>query len=349
MYLTVLAAAVAHGYVLPAAASNSLSQSPINPGNFLEVPSRSTGLAIGARGDLAGVSWRMRVERTSMQTNGDSDAEADWRLQELSKTFALGERTSLIVGKRVISWDVSLSSTPLGFFQRMPNLTDVADRSEQAEGLPLVALAYVGPRMDVTWVYSDDTLHDDNRGNRGLRQAAVNLTRTWGRGSYSAILQKPFGQAIGTGVAASITASDSVTLQMSGIVRGAQARWVAGAVWAPSPATNIVLEWSRDDSAALANVGVEGQWLMPSTKRDYAFVRVAGSVWGMGASLVTRTNLDDGSTFSSLSVDRTFGTNVLAGITASRYFASAGGELSFSPVRSTVEVWCKYAFAVGPN
>lgn len=268
------------GFVLPHIHWYERGDSPLNPGNHLGVPSRQAALAAGLRGTAAGVTWRVRAEHSSVHAQGRTLARGKLSLQELARTFALSDSLSLVAGKRVLAWDVSLSSTPLGFFQKNPDLADLTDRLERAEGLPLIALGYVGERLDLTAVYSD-TLGQAPAPGRAARQAAVNLTWNHPGGAYSLILHRPDDQPLGIGLAATIALHDALTVQLSALTRRGTSRpisrrllernpgfdlvdpngpwridsarqfsrWVLGLQWAASATTNVILEWSHDNAA----------------------------------------------------------------------------------------------------
>ncbi|MFO7277667.1 MAG: hypothetical protein DIU56_011575 [Pseudomonadota bacterium] len=268
------------GFVLPLYSATKVRESPVNPGNFLGQARSSAQLAAGLHGEMGALSWRASV-RHSRAWNGDREHRTtDVSLQELSASFALSDRVTLIAGKRILAWDVAFSSTPLGFFQKTPDLTDVTDRLERAEGLPLVALGFIGRELDLTLVYSDDSRHRSDGFNRGLRQLAANLTWTRPRASYSFVVQKPHDQRAGFGLAASVTLRDDLTAHVSAFTRRGTRRpislrvlerelvfdtvdpngswrlrederydhWVVGTSWVGASGTSVTLEWSHDDA-----------------------------------------------------------------------------------------------------
>lgn len=268
------------GFVLPLYSATRVRESPVNPGNFLRLPSSSAQLTAGLRGETRSLSWRASI-RHARAWNGDREHRTtDASLQELSVALALSDRVTLIAGKRILAWDVAFSSTPLGFFQKTPDLTDVTDRLERAEGLPLVALGFIGRELDLTLVYSDDSRHRSDGFNRGLRQVAANLTWSRPRASYSLVVQKPHDQRAGVGLAASITLRDDLTAHVSAFTRRGTRRpisrrvlerelafdtvdpnaswrlhaddrydhWVVGMSWIGASGTSVTLEWSHDDA-----------------------------------------------------------------------------------------------------
>lgn len=373
-----------HGYLLPMAERSELRESEINPGNALGVPDTSTSFAVGLNGPL----WRVHAEHASGSTRV--------RLQELAKTFPIGDRVSIAVGKRVLSWDVALSSTPLGFFQRTPDLSDVTDRFERTEGLPLIAVSYVGSVVDMTVVYSD-------RFTRRSQQTALNVTGNFSSGTYSLVLQKPEDEALGIGLSLVASPHDSLTVNVSGITRRGSirpisqrvldralgsdvadpngewrrnasqrfTRWVAGLQWAPSPTASWIAEWSHNDAALnrddwnfwtqlvayhrspevltplqTANLAFDAQTLIPAgARRDYLFVRHARAVGRNTFSLLTRRNMDDGSTIAGASIDHTFNKTLIGGISLTYLLPhGSNSELHYVPVSSSVQLWFKRAF-----
>ncbi len=170
-----------------------------NTQNLLELKPQRIETAIILEGELHGATFRIRGD-VQDDRDGDGDLESNLQLLELSKTFNLSDRLSVFGGKRTLAWDTGLSYQPTGFFQRQVNFTDLTDSFGRAEGLPMLGATYFGDGFDITAVYSDDIGQQSDGFNRGLKQWALNVTRSGDNGDLSLVLQQPLDQSIGLGV-----------------------------------------------------------------------------------------------------------------------------------------------------
>ena len=291
-------------------------------------------LAAGVGGETARVTWRVRVERTSVHASGRSTSGTQVRVQELARTFALNDDWSLLVGKRVLSWDPSYSSMPLGFFQKRPDLMDITDSFGRAEGLPLAALSRFGESFDFTLVCG---------GDRGRRQFAANATWSANGGSYSLIFRKAKHERAGAGFSASATLSQSLTWHASMFARRRHLDAVVGGTWAPSPRTSIVFEWVREsnDHAHLQPDAPAGSSSLPGmggSEHEFLFLRASHTRGNTNVAALMRSGLTQNGTIADLSISHAFGRHVAAG--ASVTWTTDGS------MDSVAQIWVKYAFRV---
>ncbi len=327
-----------HGYVL--ATGRTHDGAP--PARAVAYPDIVGELAVGAGGAISGLTWRMRAEATAARFSEVSpgpgaDLTTRWmrtsrvHLQELAHTFPLHDDWSLLIGKRVLSWDPAYSATPLGFFQKSPDLADITDLFERAEGVPLAALSWFGKRADVTLVYGND---------HGRGQVAANATWTGRGGSYSLILQKPEDAPAGAGLTASAILGRTLTGHMSVFVRfpgpsapsardasdsrGRNAEAVLGTTWVPSERTSVIMEWAR------------------SVQRDWVFFRASYAWDNLTLAALVRSEWGGGlgsGTICSLSVSHSFGRRLALGMDVSRTTGLPTGT-----TETALQLWVKHSF-----
>lgn len=298
---------------------------------------------------MAGVTWRVRTQTSTSRSNGSASTHSEFRLQELARTFHLTDHWSFIAGKRVLSWDVGFSATPLGFFQRAADLTDPSDQFERAEGVPLIALSYIGSAMDATVVYSDgDNVYSEGL-SRHRDQLAANFTWTSDSGSYSLVVHKARDQRVGMGAAASITLTDHVSVHGSAFARKRSTdtlpslnahlpehhnQWVVGLQWVPASKLHVLLEWTHDDAPAFA---------LHEPDQDYVFIRAGITTGRTLLACVSRTAVAHSSTFLDLSISHEISPRLSGGLGFGMYVDNAGSAAQHTPMERTARAWFKYA------
>lgn len=233
------------------------------------------GLAAILNGRAAGISFKGRAQRSRIESaTGEHRTDDDLRLLELATSRVWGERVMATVGKTFLNWDVGLSAQPLGFFQWENQLTDIGDSLSQAEGIPLLALAWLGDGFDITAAYGGGV--DKNR-DHVPEQAALNLGWRHDRVTWALVAQRPAAGRTGLGGTFSWTATPELVVHGSlfsrrGSARGIDRRlidpdypigefgpWrqkdrrhylksVLGATWSLSGNSSLVAEWSYDAS-----------------------------------------------------------------------------------------------------
>jgi len=152
--------------------------------------------ALRFEGEILGFFWRYRFE---YKKEDENDYDTDSVLQEFSRTFSLTDSVELVAGKRMISWSVGYSFTPLGFFQKEVDALDITDRFGVQEGVPLLAAAYFLDNVDIVVVASNDFEDDPDGFNKGVRQVGLKLNTAIDDFSLSIVMQQPENQKTGIG------------------------------------------------------------------------------------------------------------------------------------------------------
>ncbi|MFC4158924.1 hypothetical protein [Chitinimonas lacunae] len=223
-------------------------------------------------GRFEGISFKARAEQRRIDPErGQRRHHDDLRLLELATARNVGEHGVITLGKTFLNWDVGLSAQPLGFFQWENQLTDLGDSLGQAEGIPLVAAAWLDERFDLTVAYGSGRR---SRGKRVLEQAALNLGWHNEQLALALVAQKPAGGRVGVGGTFSWTARPELVVHGSLFRRRGNSRemdrrlldgsgfaqlgrWrehdqrhylksVLGATWAFGADSSLIAEWSYD-------------------------------------------------------------------------------------------------------
>ena len=268
----------ARGYLLELMTVNKTRSGPRPLYNATRIPRFASELALGLEGNWGEVSYRLRATATD-GWDPDAAGRTDVVLQELSREWIAGKNLRLLVGKSVLSWDVGFSAQPLGFFQTEQDFRDITDRFGRSEGLPLIALTWLGESGSVAVVYSNDFENAPDGFNEGLRQWGLNVVYDLPGLTVSGVVQQPEDQRLGLGGSISGVAGSRYAFHGSVFVRRGTrrpthrsietqelvfwnsdpygsfrrhddryfARWVIGGRVTPDPWSEFLVEWVHDD------------------------------------------------------------------------------------------------------
>ncbi len=190
---------------------------PLNPENVFGLG----GIALEAAAiiELRKGIFNARFRATAISSNNSVQPSSfSVEIMELYASKYVSDRLLISAGKRIISWDPGYSAQPLGFFQVRSALTDLTDQTGSEAGLPLVSVNWLGDSWSTSLVLSDDSHHDKDGERRGLKQWAVRLTRQFGAGDVSFVIQQPQGAQPGYGGAITTVVGSSLSLHFSGFV-----------------------------------------------------------------------------------------------------------------------------------
>ena len=292
---------------------------PLNPNNAARIAAINNEAALGIEGSWERLSFRLRATLLKGWKPADS-ANGDFAVQELNRVFAIGDDVRLSVGKRLLSWDVGFAAQPLGFFQKRPVLRDITDEFGRSEGVPLVAVTWLGESAWTTLVYSDDFENEADGFNQGLRQWALNVGYDFPNLTVSGVLQQPLDQRLGFGGSVSGVVSDEIALHGSFFTRegtrrpihqsiatgrmlffeenpyasfrvrdrGRYPRWVIGGRWTPDAFTEFLVEWSHDERGLSS-----GEW---RRFQDLIRIHQDGATLGIPQAVIVGNLLFDSQT-----------------------------------------------------
>jgi hypothetical protein len=201
----------AHGFALLDTGLTSVRTDRLNRDNFFEISSVTENINVLLEGQVLGVSYRVRTQ-TEKAFDPVKAVNNSYSIQELNKTFKISDSTSLSFGKRVYSLDQSYIGQPLGFFQKQTDLSDPVDSLGRSEGLPMLALNWIGERAFATAIYSKDIHSSADGYNRGLRQWLLRGGYEFDGAGVALVLRRADGESVGVGGTISLTASESLGL-----------------------------------------------------------------------------------------------------------------------------------------
>lgn len=190
---------------------SALRTTRLNRGNFLKMADQSGRAAFLVEGVSDGFSYRVRADEI-VERNDGVNSHSDFTLQELNKSFQLSESTSLSVGKRIYSLDQSYIGQPLGFFQKQTDLTDPTDSRGLSEGIPMIALSWVGTSAFATAIYSNDIGVREDGYNRGLKQWVLRFGYQFKDADIAVLLRRVDGESTGIGGTGSWAISDDLNI-----------------------------------------------------------------------------------------------------------------------------------------
>ncbi|MEO5378857.1 MAG: hypothetical protein H7832_13900 [Magnetococcus sp. DMHC-6] len=263
---------------------NSVRDGLVNRENLLQQPDHEAEMALVLAGDLYDFRYAIRAPLTAehLQDHGSENwhSEADPTLLEFAKELDLGNNSSLIIGKTNLQWDVGYAAHPIGFFDKEVELSDIEDRLRRTEGQPLIALTHIEQAWDLTAVLARDTISEEDGEEQGLTQWAVKAGTQWGLTNLTLLLQKPEGERIGVGGAATYVVGNDIELHGSLFARKGTRRpihqsllnallryyepdeqpvdawriqddkwyprWVVGSQWTSQNLYNLLIEWVHD-------------------------------------------------------------------------------------------------------
>ncbi len=191
----------------------------LNPEQSFDIrsPTHETALILFEQhsiGATSSLSYRLRGEYDSGE-----DTRFDAQVQELSISGLIGESWIVNVGKTQLSWDMSTSFQPLGFFQDGENLFDLTDVQSRSSGIPLVAATYLSPSWSATFVYGHDKWSTYDGLSSGVEQWAARVQLLSDGYDLSFVVQKPAGQSVGAGLSLVLSPADFMVSYVSAFYR----------------------------------------------------------------------------------------------------------------------------------
>lgn len=322
-----------HGFAGNIVSLRQRSDSPVNPGNIMNVSELAIEPFLSLSARFGAFSGRVRASRESFR-NPHAPADSELDIKELSygDMLPLDLPGRFSVGKRILSWDPSYVLRPLGFFQDSAMLTDLLDREGRAEGLPLSQVTWFHDRGSATLVFSDDFENRADGYNEGLRQVAARYSTSFGRVSVAAVARKVIDGSLGFGGSSSFDLGETMVGHVSafaepgtrrrihravhdrsffftatdpyGDFRRNEDRWykraVAGLTWTPAAwgGASILAELIHDQTGLS-----EKQW---NHFRDLVAYHGRGMGGMLPARAVEGNLLHDGQTFDALTVRRNY-------------------------------------------
>jgi len=217
-----------HPFGLEILSWDGARDSEVNPNHTIKSIFESE-TAAGASASIYDVDISFRAENIS-QFQGGGQSSQRLVLQELTRDFQIDSGLVLSVGKRNLSWDVSYTFLPFGFFSKTPDFTDLTDLNRRAEGLPLIALDWEDENYRLTAVYSDDFDTKPDGFNRGLQQWAIRAAVDIKDNSLAMVARQVSHSPPGVGLSYSGIFSDALNLYGEGMISPGDRRPVLNSI-----------------------------------------------------------------------------------------------------------------------
>ena len=306
--------------------------SPLNPGNFLAIPYRSSSADAVVFSDVAAEDKKWKMHLKLRAQSDDAPRSTRGTLGEAYAQLAVRPWLDVTAGRRIEKWGTGYAWNPTGFLNPPKNPTDPTDRRSAYRGVDMVK-AEIFVRDTTVGIYAVPHAWAA-RAYKLIAGTDVSLVAT--RGNAGASVARVFGDA----------------LELHGEV--ARSRALAGGQYTFPHDVNLVIEvyhrggathWSefRDQVAAAHDAMAAGDVVpLLLANRDYAplqmesnygFVRLYWPVWHLSFETLAIRSLRDGST-----VVRATGTwklrgNVSLYVIQTEFAARPGAELDYVQVR----------------
>jgi hypothetical protein len=319
--------------------------SPLNPENFLSIRDRSNSadFALFVTASPEQERWKIRTKlRGDASDGGDDHVE----IAEASLQLQLNDAVDLTVGRIIERWGTGYGWTPTAFVGPERNPTDPSDRRSLSSGRDMIRLTGFAHDTQMS-LYLLEGGTAAVRAYRLIAGTDVSLALIRdGRGQREGVsLSRVFGEALELHMEAvhGRVEDDDRLIQL---VIGGQYTWRK---------LNLVAElhhrsdgMSRDqwgafqiDVDAARRTGdtaglllANRQFVPLSMGRDYAFLRLAGSIprVELEAEVITMTNLRDGSSIVRTSLSRRLHRNLSLFLMNTEFAGRRGSEISYIQV-----------------
>ncbi len=191
--------------------SNNSQDSLFNKNHAVGGDLRSNELYLILNSRLLGIDNTVMIKYNKNNYN-----TIDLNILKLSKHFDLNNRTSLLLGRDIVNWDVGYGSSILSFFDfKETDDKTIENYSMDKKGVNLIKLSYYGGNYNVDFVYGDDTSNSVDGLGSGRKQVALRASTQLDKYSISAILQKYEHLDSGYGASISSVYGDNIKLYSS--------------------------------------------------------------------------------------------------------------------------------------
>ena len=354
--------------------------SPLNPGNFLDVPQRGNSADVTAFFDLRPEGSRWKVHAKLRATDEDRPGHTTrGELGELYGQFNIRSWLDLTVGRRIEKWGTGYAWNPTGFVNPPKNPGDPNDRLNAYRGNDMIRAdlfvhdvnisAFVLPRLSS----SDGAWHGAGKTDYALRVykliGGTDLSLHYKRGSEAG---GPLRNSTGISFAHVIGDALEIHGEAASVAdaRASHPEILLGGQYTFGNGLNVVVEmehdgaglpsaqWNSfrngvDDAGRSFRAGDPGPLLDANLSytplqmgRNYAFLRTAWPVVRdrFDVEEIALVSLRDGSTFLRSALSWKAWHNVSIYVLETEFFAGHKSEFDYVQVRRLFDAGVRFYF-----